>query len=160
MKVIRVTEEWQRAGVHYVRTEGMVKDFSLTLEGEFEADTPESLYVLALAENLPVSTCRLKIVDASDGSGESASKSENTGKHERVGKIERVATIPDYRSKGIGSLVIIEAEKWLKELGAKKVLINSRKAAVRFYEKLGYKPDWNKTSGSGLFECVETEKIL
>jgi ABC-type ATPase fused to a predicted acetyltransferase domain len=148
MKVIRVTEEWQRAGVHYVRTEGMVKDFSLTLEGEFEADTPESLYVLALAENLPVSTCRLKIVDASDGSGE------------KIGKIERVATIPDYRSKGIGSLVIDEAEKWLKEMGAKKVLINSRKAAVRFYEKLGYKPDWNKTSGSGLFECVETEKIL
>ena len=148
MKVIRVTEEWQRAGVHYVRTEGMVKDFSLTLEGEFEADTPESLYVLALAENLPVSTCRLKIVDANDGSGE------------KIGKIERVATIPDYRSQGIGSLVIDEAEKWLKEMGAKKVLINSRKAAVRFYEKLGYKPDWNKTSGSGLFECVETEKIL
>ena len=151
MKVIRVTEEWQRAGVHYVRTEGMVKDFSLTLEGEFEADTPESLYVLALAENLPVSTCRLKIVDANDGSD---------GSGELVGKIERVATIPDYRSKGIGSLVIDEAEKWLKEMGAKKVLINSRKAAVRFYEKLGYKPDWNKTSGSGLFECVETEKIL
>lgn len=148
MKVIRVTEEWQRAGVHYVRTEGMVKDFSLTLEGEFEADTPESLYVLALAGNLPVSTCRLKIVDANDGSGE------------LVGKIERVATIPDYRSQGIGSLVIDEAEKWLKEMGAKKVLINSRKAAVRFYEKLGYKPDWNKTSGSGLFECVETEKVL
>ena len=148
MKVIRVTEEWQRAGVHYVRTEGMVKDFSLTLEGEFEADTPESLYVLALDENLPVSTCRLKIVDANDGSGE------------KIGKIERVATIPDYRSKGIGSLVIDEAEKWLKELGAKRVLINSRKAAVRFYEKLGYKPDWNKTSGSGLFECVETEKVL
>ena len=148
MKVIRVTEEWQRAGVHYVRTEGMVKDFSLTLEGEFEADTPESLYVLALAENLPVSTCRLKIVDASDGSGE------------KIGKIERVATIPDYRNQGIGSLVIDKAEKWLKELGATRVLINSRKAAVRFYEKLGYKPVWNKTSVSGLFECVETEKIL
>ena len=145
MKVIRVTEEWQRAGVHYVRTEGMVKDFSLTLEGEFEADTPESLYVLALAGNLPVSTCRLRIIEEGG---------------EQVGKIERVATIPDYRSKGIGSLVISEAEKWLKELGAKRVLINSRKAAVRFYEKLGYKPDWNKTSGSGLFECVETEKIL
>ena len=157
MKVIRVTEEWQRAGVHYVRTEGMVKDFSLTLEGEFEADTPESLYVLALDENLPVSTCRLKIISEGDEKG---GKYENAGKSERVGKIERVATIPDYRSKGIGSLVIIEAEKWLKELGAKRVLINSRKAAVRFYEKLGYKPDWNKTSGSGLFECVETEKVL
>lgn len=145
MKVIRVTEEWQRAGVHYVRTEGMVKDFSLTLEGEFEADTPESLYVLALDENLPVSTCRLRTTEQGG---------------ELVGKIERVATIPDYRSKGIGSLVISEAENWLKELCVKRVLINSRKAAVRFYEKLGYKPDWDKTSGSGLFECVETEKVL
>ena len=156
MKVIRVTEEWQRAGVHYVRTEGMVKDFSLTLEGEFEADTPESLYVLALDENLPVSTCRLKLIEE----GGDKTGSENVGKSEQIGKIERVATIPDYRSKGIGSLVIDEAEKWLKELGAKRVLINSRKAAVRFYEKLGYKPGWNKTSGSGLFECVETEKVL
>lgn len=141
MNVIRVTEEWQRAGVHYVRTEGMVKDFNLTLEGEFEADTPEDIYVLALDENLPVSTCRLKI-------------------HDETGKIERVATIPQYRSKGIGALVITEAEKWLKELGAKKVVINSRIAAVKFYEKLGYIADYNKKSGSGLFECVETQKEL
>ena len=141
MDLIRVTEEWQRAGVHYVRTEGMVKDFNLTLEGEFEADTPGDIYVLALDENLPVSTCRLKI-------------------HDDIGKIERVATIPQYRSKGIGSLVITEAEKWLKELGAKKVMINSRIAAVKFYEKLGYKADYNKKSGSGLFECVETIKEL
>ena len=141
MNVIRVTEEWQRAGVHYVRTEGMVKDFNLTLEGEFEADTPNDIYVLALDNNLPVSTCRLKI-------------------HGDIGKIERVATIPQYRSKGIGTLVITEAEKWLKELGAKKVVINSRIAAVKFYEKLGYKADYNKKSGSGLFECVETQKEL
>jgi GNAT superfamily N-acetyltransferase len=145
MKVIRVTEEWQRAGVHYVRTEGMVKDFNLTLEGEFEADTPDDIYVLALDENLPVSTCRLKVI-------------EENG--EKFGKIERVATVPDYRSKGIGSLVITEAENWLKELGVNTVHINSRTAAVKFYEKLGYKADWNKISGSGLFECVETQKVL
>ena len=54
MDLIRVTEEWQRAGVHYVRTEGMVKDFNLTLDAEFEADTPDDIYVLALDNNLPV----------------------------------------------------------------------------------------------------------
>ena len=146
IKVIRVTEEWQRAGVHYVRTEGMVRDFNLTLEGEFEADTPQDLYVLALDENLPVSTCRLKILDSKEGAGE------------KVGKIERVATIPSHRSRGIGAQVIIEAEKWLGEFGAKKIVINSRKDALKFYERLGYVPDYTKVTGNGLFECVETEK--
>ena len=148
MEVIRVTEEWQRAGVHYVRTEGMVKDFNLTLQGEFEADTPQDIYVLALDENLPVSTCRLKVLDEAQWHGV------------KTGKIERVATIPQYRSKGIGAKVIQEAENWLKEFGVKKIVINSRTAAVRFYEKLGYKADYSKISGSGLFECVETEKDI
>lgn len=148
MNVIRVTEEWQRAGVHYVRTEGMVKDFNLTLDKEFEADSPDDIYVLALDENLPVSACRLKVLDEAEWHGV------------KTGKIERVATIPQYRSKGIGAKVIQEAENWLKEFGVKKVVINSRTAAVRFYEKLGYKADYSKLSGSGLFECVETEKDI
>ena len=62
MEVIRVTEEWQRAGVHYVRTEGMVKGFHLTLEGEFDTDTPESRYILVRDENLPVGTCRIHYI--------------------------------------------------------------------------------------------------
>ena len=35
MKTIRVKEEWQRAGVYYVRTQAMVLGFNLSLEGEF-----------------------------------------------------------------------------------------------------------------------------
>lgn len=144
IKILRATEEWQRAGVHYVRTEAMVKDFNLTLEGEFAADTPEDIYVLALDANLPVSTARIKMIDA------------------ETGKIERVATIPSHRSKGIGALVIKECEKWLSELGAKKIIINSRTQALNFYERLGYKADFSKvTCGSDKrFECVETEKTL
>ena len=38
MKTIRVKEEWQRAGVYYVRTQAMVLGFNLSLEGEFAVE--------------------------------------------------------------------------------------------------------------------------
>jgi GNAT superfamily N-acetyltransferase len=142
MEAIRVTEEWQRAGVHYVRTDAMVKGFGIPLQGEFADDTPQDEYVLVLDGVIPVSACRLHILDAD------------------TAKIERVATVESYRGQHYGSAGILEAENWLKEKGIKKVLINSRVAAVKFYEKLGYKPDYTQLSGSGDFECVITEKWL
>ena len=45
MKAVRVTEEWQRAGVHYVRTQAMCLGFKIPLEGEFSDDTPEDEYM-------------------------------------------------------------------------------------------------------------------
>lgn len=140
--ITRVTEEWQRAGVHYVRTEGMVKEFDVSLEQEFEGDHPDDTYILAFDDKLPVSTCRLKYLD------------------ETTAKIERVCTIGSYRSKGIGAQVIKEAEAWMKEKGVKKVQISSREAALNFYLRLGYQPDYSKSSGAGLFRCILVEKEL
>ena len=84
MKAVRVTEEWQRAGVHYVRTQ----------------------------------------------------------------------------ARHYGQAGIIVAENWMREKGLTKIYINSRKAALGFYEKLGYTADFSQVSGSGEFECVMTEKEL
>lgn len=142
MEVIRVSEEWQRAGVHYVRTQAMCLGFHIPLEGEFAEDSPEQEYILVLDENIPVATCRLHQID------------------ETTGKIERVATLEEYRGKHYGSAGILEAEKWFKERGVTRIIINSRVAAVGFYEKLGYTPDYSKTSGQGEFACVMTEKQL
>ena len=102
MKAVRVTEEWQRAGVHYVRTQAMCLGFKIPLEGEFSDDTPEDEYILVMDGIYPVSTCK----------------------------------------------------------GVTKIYINSRKAALGFYEKLGYTADFSQISGSGEFECVMTEKEL
>lgn len=55
---------------------------------------------------------------------------------------------------------IIEAENWMREKGVTKIYINSRKAALGFYEKLGYTANFSQVSGSGEFECVMTEKEL
>ena len=67
MKAVRVTEEWQRAGVHYVRTQAMCLGFKIPLEGEFSDDTPEDEYILVMDGIYPVSTCRLHYLDEHTG---------------------------------------------------------------------------------------------
>jgi GNAT superfamily N-acetyltransferase len=142
MEAIRVKKEWQRAGVHYVRTQAMCLGFGVELSHEFSGDSPEDEYILVLDGIYPVSTCRLHKLD------------------EQTGQIERVATVEEYRGRHYGKAGILEAEQWLREKGAKRAVINSRIAALGFYEKLGYVPDYNKTSGAGDFACVMTGKDL
>ena len=142
MTAIRVTEEWQKAAAYYVRAKAMCDGFGCSFSGEFGEDSPEHDYVLVLDGDTPVSTCRIHWLD------------------ESTAKIERVATLEEYRGKHFGSEGIAEAERWMRDKGIKKSLVNSREAALGFYEKLGYKPDYSKRSGSGDFRCVMTEKIF
>jgi GNAT superfamily N-acetyltransferase len=144
MKAIRVKEPWQLAGVHYVRTETMVKGFRIPLYEEFdERDSEMSLYVLVLDDIDPVAACRIRF---SEG--------------EEEAKIERVSVLKEYRNKGVGRLLIDEAEGWIRESGIKKICITSRDEAVGFYEALGYKADYSRQMDAGIFKIVYTEKIL
>lgn len=143
MEYIRAVKTYQQAGAYYVRTEAMVKGFQIPLSCEFdERDTPDTKYVVALDGVLPVGTCRLYIVD------------------EETAKIERVAVIESHRRKGVGKQVILEAEKWLKEIGIRRIVITSREEAVGFYEKIGYTADWSRKEDGGAFITVYTEKSL
>lgn len=143
MQVIRALETWQRAAAYYVRIEGMVKEFNISVNGEIdEHDTPETKYVVAFDGNLPVGTCRLYFED------------------DKIAKIERVCVLSSYRKQGIGRLVIEEAECWIAELGYDKIVITSRKEAVGFYEKLGYTVDWSHVIEGGIFTIVYTQKLL
>lgn len=142
MEVTRVTELWQRAGVYYVRIEGM-KEFNIPLKGEFDTDTPQTPYILVCDGVLPVGTCRLHFLP-----------------EEGIAKIERVCVIKEYRKKGVGRLVITAAEDWIREEGYKKIVITSRDEAVGFYEALGYSADFTRTQKGGVFDIVYTEKIL
>lgn len=127
MKAIRVTKEYERAGVHYVRVEAMVLGFGCPLEGEFREDTPETEYILVTDDDgLPLSTCRLHFVPEGG-----------------YAKIERVATVSYARGQGAGRLAITAAEDWIRERGYKKIIITSRDEAVGFYEKLGYTADYS-----------------
>ncbi len=142
METVHATEEWQKAGVHYIRIQAMCIGFGLPLEGEFQDDKADSDYILVHEDGFPVSTCRVRIDE------------------EGFGHVERVATLREYRGKHYGALGIKAAEDFLKVKGVKKVFINSREKALGFYEKLGYRPDPSTRSGSGEFVCIMTSKEL
>lgn len=144
MKAIRVTENWQFAGVHYVRVETMVKGFQIPLDQEFdEGDSSQSHYILVLNGIYPVAACRIHLPEG-----------------ERTAKIERVSVLLEHRRKGVGRLLIEAAESWIQELGVKQICITSRDEAVGFYESLGYKADYRKEMKSGIFKIIYMEKIM
>jgi len=65
---------------------------------------------------------------------------------EHNGLYIRVAALvvgKNHQNKGIGKILMLEAEKWALDIGAHTILLNSgnrdeRVAAFAFYEKLGY----------------------
>ena len=143
IKVIRATETWQRAGAYYVRIQGMSKQHGITLQREFdEHDTPDTKYILLTDDEFPVATCRLYRLDADSA------------------MLGRVVVLPEYRGKGLGRQVILEAEEWLKKLGYSEAVVESRDVAVGFYEKLGYKVIDKIIIHGDTFDCIRMEKAL
>lgn len=143
IQTIRATETWQRAGAYYVRIQAMARQYHITLRQEFdEHDTPEMKYIVLLDGDFPVATCRIYAIDDTST------------------MIGRVVVLPEYRGKGLGRQVIREAERWLRELGFRRAVVESRDVAVGFYEKLGYVADDSRRIHGETFECVRMEKGL
>lgn len=143
MKVMRAEETWQQAGAYYVRIQAMAKQHHMTLRQEFdEHDTPDTKYIVLLDEEFPVATCRFYELDSQSA------------------MIGRVVVLPEYQKQGLGSMVIREAEKWLKELGYHIAVLESRDVAVGFYEKLGYIADWERVVYGEKFTCAHMEKAI
>jgi GNAT superfamily N-acetyltransferase len=56
----------------------------------------------------------------------------------RTCKVNRVAVEDSHRKKGIGTAMMAHIESTAKGWGCRRVVLNSRENAVKFYEKLGY----------------------
>lgn len=148
IEVLRGQEEWQRAGAYSVRIEGMNRQHHIPLREEFdEHDCEGTRYIVLLDDGYPVATCRF--YEPADLRGGDAGV-----------VLGRVVVLPGYRGKGLGRMVVTEAEKWITELGYHEIIIDSRINAVDFYKKLGYKLISKKKKNSGTFECVGMHKLL
>jgi len=71
-----------------------------------------------------------------------------------IGKLQRVAVLEEYRSHGIGRIIIQALEDKAKELGASTVKLDGQIQAQGFYEKLGYEVK------SGVFLDAGIEHVL
>ncbi|RPI69852.1 MAG: GNAT family N-acetyltransferase [Ignavibacteriales bacterium] len=77
-------------------------------------------------------------------------------------EVKRMYTLHDYRGKGIATLLLNELEKWAKELGYDKCILETGKKqpeAIRLYEKNGYKliPNYGQYAGVENSVCFEKE---
>lgn len=141
IEVIRGEAEWQRAGAYSVRIQGMNRQHNISLREEFdEHDCDGTRYIILLDDGYPVATCRFYEINP---------ESVTLG---------RVVVLPEYRGKHLGDRVIAEAEQWIRELGYKKIEIESRTVAIGFYEKNGFVIVNDDIIKSGCFDCVRMEK--
>ncbi|MBO4825865.1 MAG: GNAT family N-acetyltransferase [Prevotella sp.] len=143
MQIIRATKTAQQAGAYYVRIQAMARKHQIPLEVEFdEHDTPETKYIVVVDDYLPVATCRMYAIDQ---------------QHVMLG---RIVVLPEYRHKGLGTLVVKEAEQWARELGYLTAVLESRDNKIPFYETMGYViADPNMIVGD-TFTCIRMEKQL
>ena len=143
IEVLRAESEWQRAGAYSVRIQGMNRQHHIPLQEEFdEHDGDGTRYIVLLDDGYPVATCRF--YEAGTGSM----------------VLGRVVVLPEYRGRGLGRRVVEEAERWIAELGCRKVVIDSRIVAIPFYEKLGYAPVDDVVVKSGSFDCIRMSKDI
>ena len=141
-KIIRATETWQQAGAYYVRIQAMAKKHHITLRQEFdEHDTPETKYIVITDSVFPIATARIYPL----GEGKMM--------------LGRVVVLPEYRRKGIGTMLVHACEEWAEELGFGKAVLESRENKVEFYEKLGYRIAGETVDGD-TFRCIRMEKAL
>lgn len=143
IKVLRATEEWQRAGAYSVRIQGMNRQHHIPLREEFdEHDCDGTKYIVLLDDGYPVATCRFYKLST------------------KCATIGRVVVLPEYRGQKLGAKAVHEAEAWIAECGYAEIVIDSRLEAVGFYEKLGYKLINSDVVKSSTFDCVRMKKSL
>ena len=143
MEIIRATKLAEQAGAYYVRIQAMARKHQITLQAEFdEHDTPDTKYIVAIDDYLPVATCRLYPID-----------------NERI-MLGRIVVLPEYRHRGLGTEVVKAAEIWAKEIGYRIAVLESRDNKIHFYETMGYVADLSDKIVGDTFICYRMEKEL
>ena len=143
MEIIRATKTAEQAGAYYVRIQAMARKHQIPLSVEFdEHDTPNTKYIVAVDNYLPIATCRLYAID------------------DAKVMLGRIVVLPEYRHQGIGTQVVIEAETWAKELGFTTAIVESRDNKIPFYESMGYVADMKQKIEGETFTCFRMEKNL
>ena len=125
MEIYRVTESsprWQKIAYDSVRVDAFNVGQGIPVEREFEGDLSldEVPAVILIEDHKPVAGLRIAYREGG------------------IAQIQRVATVREKQRGGYGSILIREAEKWIKENGVRHVLITSQDRSVGFYEANGY----------------------
>lgn len=103
-----------------IRRQVFIKEQDVREDEEIDGLDPECIHFLALSNQKPVATARLRPHTKS------------------VAKAERVAVIAPYRGQGFGAAIMRELEKIAEQKNFEEILLGSQLSAIPFYESLGY----------------------
>lgn len=105
-----------------IRTEVFVVEQEF--KEEFDDIDNNCTFLVMYDNDLPVAMCRyFKVEDKS---------------YDNTYVIGRIAVIKEYRGKGIGSEIVAEGEKRIRDIGAEYAVLSAQLRAKEFYKKLGY----------------------
>lgn len=79
-----------------------------------------------------------------------------------ITEIKRMFTLEEHRGQGVAAAVLDELEKWAAESGFEKAILetgNKMTAAIRLYEKSGYRrmPNYGQYIGVESSVCMEKD---
>jgi predicted GNAT family N-acyltransferase len=90
-------------------------------EKEYDELDSVAKHIVIYDGNIAVGTCRVFWCD------------EENSYH-----VGRIAVLKEHRKKGLGALLMEEAEKLTRELGGKTLKLGGQLRAAGFYERMGY----------------------
>lgn len=121
-----VTTQEQLEECFNIRVTVFVKEQNVPREEELDEydESPKACrHFLVRDGSRPVGTSRWKVYE------------------EGVAKLQRIAVMKDYRSKGIGRLLVIAMEEDAKQQGMHTAILDGQCTAEGFYHRLGYKTE-------------------
>lgn len=123
-----------------LRQRVFVGEQGVTPEADRDGLDGQALQFVAVEEGRVLGTCRVLIRDG-------------------VGRLGRMAVEPDARGRGIGALLLAEAERGAAGAGARMVRLHAQAAAVSLYARSGYAEvgDWFVEEG---IDHVTMERAL
>ena len=138
IKVLRATEEWQRAGAYSVRIQAMNRAYHISLRDEFdEHDCDGTKFIVLLDDEYPVATCRFYEIDA------------------ETATIGRVVVMPEYRGQKLGATAVREAENGLQNAVTNRLSSTAAWKPQAFTKNLGTSIQaTNRTAGESLTASV------
>lgn len=143
MKVIRVTEQWQRAAVDYVRVQALCLNAGVPVLQEYAGDSSCDRYVLVMNGMRPVSACRLRCTGGPDA------------------EICGFATLEENRWGFFVVSAIREAEHWLKECGAVQIFLTAHgETQAAWAEQLGYRASTARGPYVDVGQCIKMMKRI
>ncbi len=110
---------WQQAeqDLRAIRTPVFIKEQAVAPDFEWDKIDQVAVHLLATQNNEPIAC--LRIID-----------------HH---KISRMAVLKEFRGKGLGATLLLEAVKICKAHGSNTVHLSAQTHAIGFYEKCGFK---------------------